>query len=379
MKKLNIFRNELFAYAVSMFILGQIFSCQKAGNINMEFNKEIFGTLQDGRIAYLFTLKTADGAELRLTNYGATVISLKVPDRDGKLENVILGFKDVKDYEKNRRLYGMTIGRWGNRIAEGKFILNGKEYSLASTGGGSMGFQRLLWDYEELIYNDKPAVKFSYMSTDGGAGYPGKMNMSVIYTFSEQYELGIYYEMTTDRSTVKSVTNHSYFNLSGNVKNDILNHDLVLNADYFLPVYPKLIETGELKSVKGTPMDFTSPHKIGERINDNNEQLINGNGYDHCYVFNKKQDGMIHAGYLIDRASGRRLDLYTTEPAVQLYTGNLLDGSEIGIEGPYNFRDGVCLETRHFPDSPYQEDFPETVLNPGKEYTSTTIYKFSFN
>ena len=350
----------------------------------MEIKKEVYGTLQDGREVYLFTLKISDGSELKLTNFGATVVSLKVPDRKGKIENVILGFKDFKDYENIRHFYGAIVGRWGNRIDKGKFTLNGQEYTLATNDGenhlhgGIMGFDRMLWAYEETVYKDIPAVKFSYLSKDGEEGYPGNLKLSVIYTYSEQNELGIYYKMTTDQLTVKNITNHSYFNLSGDVKDDILKHDLVLNADKFLPVVAGLIPTGELKSVKGTPMDFTSPHKIGERINEDDEQLKYGLGYDHCWVINESKEGMNNAGYIYDSVSGRRMDIYTTEPAIQFYSGNFMDGSDIGHEGlPYNYRSAMCLETQHYPDSPNQESFPTTVLIPGEVYKSTTIYKFS--
>jgi aldose 1-epimerase len=236
----------------------------------------------------------------------------------------------------------------------------------------------MLWDYEELNYNDLPAVKFTYLSKDGEEGYPGNMTVSVIYTYSEKKELSIHYEITTDQTTIKNVTNHAYFNLSGNVKDDILKHDLVLNADSFLPVDAGWIPFGEVRPVKGTPMDFTSPHKIGERINDQDNQLKNGLGYDHCWVLNKNETGINNAGYVYDEVSGRRMDIYTTEPAIQFYSGNFMDGADIGHENlPYKYRSAMCLETQHYPDSPNQEDFPTTVLNPGEVYKSTTIYKFS--
>jgi aldose 1-epimerase len=384
MNKLIKGRIALLFLIISTLILIQTYSCQKTGDPKMEIKKEIYGTLQDGREVYQFTLETTDGSELKLMNYGATVLSLKVSDRDGKMENVILGFKDFKDYENIRHFYGAIVGRWGNRIDKGKFSLNGKEYTLATNNGenhlhgGIMGFDRVLWDCEELTHNDLPAVKFSYLSKDGEEGYPGNLKLSVIYTYSEEHELGIYYEMSTDQPTVKNVTNHSYFNLSGNVKSDILNHELVLHADYFLPVVPGLIPTGELRPVKGTPMDFTSPHKIGERINADDEQLNHGLGYDHCWVINKSENGMNNAGYIYDNDSGRRMDIFTTEPAIQFYSGNFMDGSDIGNEGlPYKYRYALCLETQHYPDSPNQDEFPTTVLNPGEVYKSTTIYKFS--
>ncbi len=384
MKKLIVYQVKLLCFVISILFVIQIFSCQKTGDIKMEFKKEIYGELKNGSKVHLFTLQSAGGSELKLTNFGATVVSLIVPDRNGNLENVILGFKDLKDYENIRHFYGAIVGRWGNRIDKGKFTLNGKEFTLAINDGenhlhgGIMGFDRMLWDFEELEYYNQLAIKFSYLSKNGEEGYPGNLNVSVIYTFSEEKKLGIYYEMTTDQATVMNVTNHAYFNLSGNVKDDILKHDLVLNADYFLPVVEGLIPTGELQSVKETPMDFTSAHKIGERINDNDEQLKFGLGYDHCWILNKGEDGMNYAGYAYDSTSGRRMDIYTTEPAIQFYSGNFMDGSDIGHEGlPYNYRSAMCLETQHYPDSPNKENFPTTVLNPGDVYKSTTIYKFS--
>ena len=384
MNKLVTGRAAIVFFIITTLNLIQTYSCQIIGDSEMEIKKEIYGTLQDGREVYLFTLKTTDGSELRLMNYGATVLSLRVPDRNGKMENVILGFKDLKDYENIRHFYGAIVGRWGNRINKGRFSLNGKEYILATNDGenhlhgGIMGFDRVLWDYEELVYHDLPAVKFSYLSKDGEEGYPGNLKVSVIYTYSEKHELGIYYEMSTDKPTVKNVTNHAYFNLSGYVKSDILNHELVLHADYFLPVVAGLIPTGELRPVKGTPMDFTSPHKIGERINVNDEQIKYGLGYDQCWVINMNESGINNAGYVYDHASGRRMDIFTTEPAIQFYSGNFMDGSDIGQEGlPYRHRSAMCLETQHYPDSPNQNEFPSTVLNPGEVYKSTTIYKFS--
>ena len=384
MNKLVRFTARSVVLLIAVLSLIQLISCQKNGEQTMKFSKEVYGTLEDGREAFLFTLKQDDGTELNLTNYGATVVSLKVPDREGNPEHVILGFKTLQEYETIRHFYGAIVGRWGNRIDKGIFSLNGIEYTLATNDGdnhlhgGIEGFDRKLWDYEELTYEDKPAVKFSYLSKDGEEGYPGNFNVSVIYTFSEEKELGIHYEMTTDKPTVKNVTNHSYFNLSGNVKSDILAHELHLNADYYLPVVQGLIPKGILEAVKDTPMDFTKPFKIGARINEDNLQLVYGLGYDHCWILNKNEDGMNYAGYVYDSASGRRMDMYTTEPAIQFYSGNFMDGSDIGHENlPYKYRYAMCLETQHYPDSPNHENFPSTVLNPGEVYKSTTIYKFS--
>jgi len=384
MNKFIVFSIKFFSIIISILLLTQLFSCQKSGDVKMGIKKEIYGNLKDGREVHLFTFRASNGSELKLTNYSAAVVSLRLPDRKGNIENVVLGYKNLRDYENIRNFYGAIAGRWANRIAKGKFTLNGIEYTLATNDGenhlhgGIIGFDRVLWDFEELEYKNLPAVKFSYLSKDGEEGYPGNLHVSVLYTFSEENELGIYYNMTTDQTTIKNVTNHAYFNLSGDVKNDILNHDLVLNADYFLPVNETLIPLGELRSVEETPMDFTSPHKIGERINENVEQLKFGLGYDHCWVLNKNEDGMNYAGYVSDSVSGRRMDIFTTEPAIQFYSGNFMDGSDIGHEGlPYNYRSAMCLETQHYPDSPNHENFPTTILNPGDVYKSTTIYKFS--
>lgn len=347
-------------------------------------DKEVFGKLEDEREVYLFTLTNKTGSEIKLTNFGATVVSFKVPDQVGKIENVVLGYPNLEDYIRWRHFFGSTVGRYGNRIANGKFSLNGIKYKLFTNDGentlhgGNMGFDRVLWDVEELVCIGNPALKFTYLSKDGEEGYPGNLLVIVLYSFSDNNELRIDYELSTDKSTVINVTNHAYFNLSGNVKSDILGHELMINADYFTPAGKGLIPTGEILPVLGTPLDFSKPHLIGERIDTDHGQLKLARGYDHNWIINTDKDDLKHAGYVYEPISGRRMDFYTTEPAVQFYSGNFMDGSDTGHEGfPYKYRHALCLETQHYPDSPNNQNFPSTVLNPGEIYQSTTIYNFS--
>ena len=377
---INLIRN-LGAAILLLFVL---FSCRSTGENHMTEQKEIFGELKDGRSAHLFTLRLEDGSSIKLTDFGAAIVSLQVPDRKGNLEHVVLGFRTLQEYESIRHFYGAIVGRWGNRIAKGEFTLDGVSYHLAVNDGenhlhgGLNGFDRVLWNSEEITLKGQPAIRFSYLSKDGEEGYPGNFSVSVIYTFSTEKEVGIYYEMSSDKATIKNVTNHAYFNLSGNVKKDILTHQLMLNADHFLPVKKGLIPTGEVQNVRETAFDFTKPRLIGERINNNEQQLVYGLGYDHCWVLNQTDSDLNYAGYLYDPESGRRMDIYTTEPGIQFYSGNFMDGTDIGHNGvPYTYRSAVCLETQHFPDSPNQADFPSAVLRPGEIYKSRTVYKFS--
>lgn len=368
-----------------IILLGTILflqTCQQNGENRM--NKALFGKMNDGKEVFIFTITNKNGSEVKLTNYGATVVSLKVPDRTGKIENVVLGYPKLEDYIRWRHFLGAIVGRYGNRIANGKFSLNGVEYNLATNDGkntlhgGNMGFDRVLWDVEELTDNENPALKFTYLSKDGEEGFPGNLQVIVIYTFSDNNELRIDYKLTTDKPTVINVTNHAYFNLSGDVKSDILGHELMLNADYFTVAGEGLIPTGEIAAVAGTPLDFTKPHRIGERIDDDYEQLKLGKGYDHNWILNGNEGELKHAGFVYEPVSGRKMDVYTTEPAIQFYSGNFMDGSDSGREGfAYEYRHALCLETQHYPDSPNHENFPTTVLNPGAMYKSTTIYRFS--
>ena len=374
---------RILIIVISVFFVVVAYSCNNSEDNKMKVEKESFGVLSDGSEVFLFTINNKDGSLLQLTNFGAAVVALKVPDKKGKIENVVLGFDSINKYESIRGFYGATVGRYGNRIDAGKFSLNGKEYLLATNEGpnhlhgGIKGFDRVVWDYE-IINSPSPSVKFSYLSPDGEEGYPGNFNVAVLYSFNDEHELIIEYEMTTDKPTVKNVTNHSYFNLSGDVDENILNHTLVLHADRFLPVDENLIPTGELRSVEGTPMDFTIGNEIGNRIENDDEQLLRGGGYDHCWVLSDSSDGLKLAAEVFEPNSGRLMKVYTTEPAIQFYSGNFMDGSHSGREGqPYAYRYAMCLETQHYPDSPNHPEFPSTVLDSGKVYSSKTIYSFS--
>lgn len=366
-----------------ILILFLVNNCVSSNETIMEIKKKSFGHVSETEII-LFTIKHDDGTIAKFTNYGATLVALKIPDKNKKIDNVVLGFDQFEQYKEIRAFYGATVGRYANRIDNGNFVLNGKEFQLNSNEGnnhlhgGINGFDRVIWDYE-IIEDSIPSIKFSYLSEDGEENYPGNFNISVTYSFTPKHELIIQYEMSTDQPTIKNVSNHSYFNLSGNVKNSILNHYLQLNSEEFLPIDDELIPTGELRKVEDTPMDFRKPIKIGARINLDNTQLKYGGGYDHCWVLNQKtfKDDLIFAGELFDSVSGRVMEIYTTEPAIQFYSGNFMDGTHKGREGiPYKYRHAVCLETQHYPDSPNHENFPSTILNPGDKYISKTVYKF---
>jgi len=346
--------------------------------------KEIFGKLKDGRIAYLYTFKNPDGASLQLTEYGASVVALKVPDRDGVIDHVVLGYPILAQYERLRHYSGSTVGRFGNRIAFGKFSLNGKEYQVPindgenSLHGGLMGFDRVMWQAKEVQVDGEPVIQFTYLSKDGEEGYPGNLSTQVSYSFSNNNELRIDYRITTEQSTIHNITNHSYFNLSGNAKLSILDHEIMFNADHFLPVDKGLIPTGEIRKVAGSPMDFTQPYKVGDRIDTDYEQMVFGKGYDHNWILNSGDESLNYAGYIYEPVSGRKMEIFTTEPGMQFYSGNFMDGSDVGHDGKvYPFRHGFVVETQHYPDSPNHDKFPTTVINPGEVYTSTTIYKFT--
>jgi aldose 1-epimerase len=346
--------------------------------------KESFGTLPDGTSVDLYTITNAQGMEIRATNYGGIVVSLRVPDKKGNLDDIALGFDDLKGYLANTPYFGAIIGRYGNRIANGKFTLDGKEYTLArnngpnSIHGGLKGFNKVVWQGESFQGPAGVGIILSYTSKDGEEGYPGNLKTKVTYTLTDKNEWIIDYEAVTDKATPVNLTEHTYFNLAGEGKGDVLGHLLQLNASRFTPVDQNLIPTGELRPVKSTPLDFTQPTGIGARIDADYEQLRLGHGYDHNFVIDRKDSDPVLAVRVTEATSGRVLEVYTTEPGVQLYTGNFLDGTITGKGGHvYKQRFGFCLETQHFPDSPNNPDFPTTVLRPGQTYHSRTIYKMS--
>jgi aldose 1-epimerase len=344
-----------------------------------------FGT-HDGRPITLYTLTNSHGVEIRAMNYGGIIVSIRVPDRKGQLADIVLGHDTLEGYTPNPPYIGAIIGRYGNRIANGTFTLDGKTYTLPKNdgpntlhGGVAKTFDRVVWDGEPL--KDQNGVAFTYLSHDGDDGFPGNLKVKVTYTLTDGNALIIDYEATTDKATPVNLTQHSYFNLAGEGNGDILNHEIMINADRFTPVDKNLIPTGELRPVKGTPFDFTTPTKIGARIDDNYEQLVLGHGYDHNFVlrnYKPDQDGEVLAARVHEPTTGRTLEVWTTQPGVQFYTGNFLDGTITGKNGHvYKRRYAFCLETQHFPDSPNHPDFPNTILKPGEMYHEKTVFKFS--
>jgi aldose 1-epimerase len=346
--------------------------------------KKPFGTAGDGKPVTLYTLTNKQGMEIRAMSYGGIILSVRVPDKNGQFDDVTLGYDSLDGYLKKTPYFGAIIGRYGNRIANGKFTLDGKEYTLAknngpnSLHGGLKGFDKVVWEAEPFENQDGVGVIFKYTSPDGEEGYPGNLKTQVTYTLTDQNELVFAYHATTDKATPVNLTNHTYFNLAGDGKGDILGHILMLNADRFTPVDKTLIPTGELRSVKGTPLDFTAPTAIGARIQDQDEQLLFAGGYDHNFVINRQGPGLALAARVEEPTTGRVLEVFTTEPGVQFYSGNFLDGTITGKRGHvYKQRTGFCLETQHYPDSPNKPDFPSTILRPGGTYDSKTVYKFS--
>ena len=360
-----------------------VFSAACSSNNDQESNQEQteaitterFGAMDNGREVQLFTLKNQNGMEVSITNYGGIVTSVKVPDQDGNIENVVLGFDDLEQYKSGHPFFGAIAGRYANRIANGRFELNGEEYELATNNGenhlhgGVEGFDKKFWEAE--LHEDENSVTLSYLSLDGEEGYPGNLEVDVTYALTEENELKIDYHATTNKSTVVNLTNHSYFNLSGNPSQKILDHLLTIHADRYTPVDEGLIPTGELRPVEGTPFDFTSAETVGARIDSIPP------GYDHNYVLNNPDSGVRKIATVEHEESGRIMEVYTDQPGVQLYTGNFLDGTLNDRQGnPIEQYAALCLETQTFPDSPNKPDFPSPVLNPNEVYETTTIYQF---
>ena len=352
----------------------------KSKNATMSLEKTTFGKTKDGTEVHLYTCKNAGGLVLKVMTYGATVVSMETPDKLGNVKNVQLSFPKLEGYLERHPYFGSTVGRYANRIAGGKFTLDDKEYSLATNNGpnhlhgGLKGFDAVVWKAEEVKGPDRVGVKFTYVSQDGEEGYPGTLTVSATYTLSAANEMRIDYAATTDKPTVLNLTNHCYWNLAGAGSGQILDHELTIFADKYLPIDATSIPTGEPAAVKGTAMDFTSPHKIGERIDELKKPPHETKGYDHCYVLRGDGGKLALAARAYDPASGRTMEISTTEPGVQLYCGNFLDGSE--GNGGFKQHEAFCLETQHFPDSPNQPQFPSTVLRPGETFKSTTVHKF---
>jgi aldose 1-epimerase len=347
-------------------------------------SKRAFGQATNGVGIDEYTLTNANKVEVKVITYGGVITSLKVPDRHGVLTNVVLGFDKLEDYLTKSPYFGCITGRFGNRIAKAKFTLDGKEYTLATNDGpntlhgGKAGFDKRVWAAKQVNTEAGAGIELTYVSPDGEEGYPGNLSTTVIYTLTDDNELRIDYLATTDKPTVVNLTNHSYFNLAGNGSGTIYDHILMINADRYTPVDSTLIPTGELAPVGGTPLDFRLPKRIGAGIRSGHPQMVLGRGYDHNFVLNRADHTSLSlAARLYDPGSGRIMETWTTEPAVQLYTANFVDGTLVGSSGGmYRQGDGLCLETQHYPDSPNRPEFPSTVLRPGEHYESTTVFKF---
>lgn len=350
----------------------------------MTISKQPFGSTAAAEPVDIYTLTNAKGMEVGISTYGGDIVSIKVPDKTGKLADVVLGFDNLAGYLQPNPYFGALIGRYGNRIAKGTFTLDGVTYKLATNNGpnhlhgGLRGFDKAIWSGRDMPTPDGVRLDLTYTSKDGEEGYPGELNATVTYTLAgEKNELRISYEAVTTKPTVVNLTNHSYFNLAGQGEGDILKHSVTIMADRFTPVDSGLIPTGELKPVAGTPFDFRTPHTIGERIEANDPQIAAGKGYDHNFVLNKHEGDLELVARVTEPTSGRAMEVLTTEPGLQFYTGNFLDGAITGKGGKvYGRRAAFCMETQHFPNSPNQASFPSTVLRPTERYRSSTVYRF---
>lgn len=366
------------AAAMSLTVFFGISETIHAAKQEMSIEKESFGQNSQGKETTVYVCKNAHGVTIKLLDYGANVVSVEVPDRDGKLANVTLSFDNIEGYLQRHPYFGATVGRYCNRIAKGRFTLGGKEYSLATNNdpnhlhGGENGFDRQMWAAETIQTADEVGVKFTRTSPDGEEGYPGNLQATAIYTINNKNELKMEFEATTDAATPVNLTNHCYWNLAGAGSGDVLDQELTIESDKFLAVDDTLIPTGEMTSVSGTPFDFTSPHKIGERIKQIDSDPI---GYDHCYVLRSQTGELVLAAKAKDPKSGRVMEVFTTQPGIQLYSGNFLDGTAAG--NGFEQYNAFCLETQHYPDSPNQPKFPSTILKPGEKFKHTTVHRFS--
>jgi aldose 1-epimerase len=357
-------------------------SCAPSPSQLGQISRQSFGKTRDGQLVDVYTLRNDRGAEARIINYGGIVLSLKMPDRTGQMGDVVLGYDTLAEYEKDSPYFGCLVGRYGNRIAKGRFTLNGVTYTLATNNypnalhGGLKGFDKVVWAARPTTSTLGPALELTYTSRDGEEGYPGNLKVTAVYTLTSDNALRLHYTATTDKDTVVNLTQHSYFNLAG--QGDILGHVAYLDADKFTPVDRTLIPTGELRPVEGTPFDFRIPTAIGARINADDEQIKFGGGYDHNWVINKPAGQLGLHARVTEPTTGRVLEVLSTEPGLQFYCGNFLDGSIKGKGGwVYQRRNAFCMEPQHFPDSPNQPNFPSVVLKPGQVYHNTIIYRFT--
>ncbi|MCX7875502.1 MAG: galactose mutarotase [Melioribacteraceae bacterium] len=347
--------------------------------------KKIFGKLDDGTEVFLFTLKNKNGMKAEIITYGATVVSLTSPDRNNNYKDIVLGYDSISGYVNDVSYFGSIVGRFGNRIAKGQFSIDGIKYQLTINNnenhlhGGKYGFNKKNWDFVKSVEDENGmSLILKYLSKDGEEGYPGNLEIYVTYSVTNNDELKIEYSATTDKKTIINPTHHSYFNLTANPNNTILDHELMINAEYYTPVNSGLIPLGKLEKVENTPFDFRSPKKIGKDIDSDFDQLKLGLGYDHNFVINRKNNDVIKIAEVYEPTTGRFMEVFSDQPGLQFYSGNFLNGTAIGKNGiKYNYRTSFCLEAQHFPDSPNQKDFPSVFLKPGEVYKQTTIYKFS--
>src|SRR5881396_2431224 len=369
--------------ALAALVLGSAACGPRRPLMRTRISRLPFGTTADAKPVELFTLTNAHDVEVRAMTYGATIVWLHAPDREGHLDDIVLGYPTLAGYLAQSPYFGAIVGRYGNRIAKGRFTLDGKAYQLATNNGpnhlhgGVKGFDKVVWSAEPAETDSSAAITFTYTSPAGEEGYPGTLRARVTYTLTDRNELRVDYLATTDAPTPVNLTQHSYFNLAGTRAGDVLGHELTIAADHYTPVDSTLIPTGEIASVNGTPFDFRTPTAIGARIGQNDVQLKRGKGYDHNWVLNRTGTAPGLAARLTEPTTGRTLEVLTTEPGIQFYSGNFLDGSITGKDGRvYRHRYGLCLETQHFPDSPNHANFPSTILRPGQEYRSTTVFRF---
>ncbi len=382
------------SFLLSLSIVAVLMACEKkespkesAGAKFFAVSQQSFGQLSTGEEATLYTLKSPTGMQIGVTNYGAIITSWLAPNQDGVYEDVVLGFESVDGYEKFPSYFGAVVGRYGNRIEKGKFELDGETYELAINNspnnlhGGTVGFDKVFWQAKEFVTDSTSGIVLTYVSEDGEEGFPGTLTSTVTYTLDGSDALTIDYLATTDKATHVNLTQHSYFNLSGDVSRSILDHKLMIASNEITPVDKDLIPTGVMMPVEGTPFDFTAPTVISKGINDEHEQIKFGLGYDHNWVLDPAafdENGMALASVLVDTVTGRKMEVLTTEPGIQFYSGNFMNDKTIGKGGKvYDYRYGLCLETQHYPDTPNKPQFPTTLLKPGEEYRTTTIYRFS--
>ena len=374
---------------LSILLFLSFISCENITKENeimslVNIDKKPFGVTKDGIDINQYILKNANGMQITVINYGGIITSWKAKDRDGSYEDIVLGFDNLSDYESSSPYFGALIGRYGNRIKEGKFSLDGVDYTLEVNNGenhlhgGVKGFDKVIWEVEKEVKESSASLILRHISTDMEEGYPGNLDVKVIYTLTNDDELKVRYEAETDKKTIVNLTQHSYFNLSANLSRDILAHQITIDADSFLPVDKTLIPSGELRDVEGTPFDFRVPKRVGDDNNEDYTQLTFGNGYDHCWVLNNQNEGVRFVASAYDTLSGRSLEIFSDQPGIQFYSGNFLDGTLKSKDGGnYEFRSGFCLETQHYPNSPNQESFPSVILNPGEKYNTETIFRFS--